>query len=369
MEAATSRLSKSLRTSGCTTAELATNEDVPRNTDVRPRVAPPPDAANAYTGTSSKSAGQTQKIARASAKSKATTATRQLDSPAPPSPNHFAAARPASATDCPDQGASAGDIALVRACRANNVPQGQARALLNFVRDNGVDSAGVAEAMKNAKQNPQEAGKAYAVLSSAARTVSSAHARRMQKAAQAIREGKVAMVLRDEPMASASYDRDHNVMRLPAEGIALEDLGSRTLLVHEATHLAQDAEHAFQSRLDAERQGYDTAADYYLHAIGAIRDTADGPALDFNVPRPALKNDTTFDVQARDTAMLGRARENAHANKHRLNRGMERSSEEELERMTPVDDFEEHYLRIQKAMGATDAELEAMRTPQQKDGL
>jgi hypothetical protein len=201
METSATRPSSTRRSDALLSPAIRQPADEPAEPVIAPRASS--DTAKAYRGASTTSAGRTQRIAKAAAKNVG-------GGPAPQTSPISALAHSAeiradaadaasTAATCAAPSYAPGDVALVKACRAHGVSQGDARALMNFVRQNSVDSAGVASAMNNAKQHPLEAAKAYAVLDDAIRTkLSLANAARLRVSAEAIRAGKVAMEPRDD---------------------------------------------------------------------------------------------------------------------------------------------------------------------------
>ena len=321
-------------------------------------------STRAYAGTSSRSTGHTQKIVRASQRNKAVVAAASTSLSSAFSAQRAPSAAPTAKCAAPNTAPD--DVALIKACRAKGIAQKDAAALLGFIKDHGVASAGVVDAMNNAKGNALEAAKAYAIIDDAVRTkLNPTNAARMRTVAQALRDGRVTMETRDDSKASASYDRDSNTMTLPASGIALGNIAAQTLVIHESTHVAQDAARLVQNRYDAERDAYDVSADYNLRATGALRDGK----LDFAAAQLDDLTQQSFDVAARARIMFAKAQENVRIGNAHCNGEFRNATADELAHMAPRDDFEEHYANVQRASGVSEEEIAAMKIEHLKDGL
>lgn len=326
------------------------------------------DTAKAYRGQSTRSAGETQRIARAAKKNKGASPATSTDpqraiAASTPAPTSIPAAT--RSTDVPPSQAG-----LLKACISKGVSPADAAVLMKYVATNGVDVTAVIHTMMNARGNAFEAAKAYAITEHATRScLTSSNSERLESALTALRDGRVSVTTGECPDSYATYNPMSNVLTTKTPGLDLNDVWSRSTLVHECAHVAQDSAALTQNRFDAEHEGHDVAADYFLHATGAITETPDGPHLNLAASEVPTQHGEAVDRNQRVALMLDLAIANARAGKPHLNGGLEGATIDDLVTARGPDTFNESYAETLRTNHKSEAAIEDMRTPRQKDGL
>jgi hypothetical protein len=173
----------------------------------------------------------------------------------------------------------------------------QIAELKEFAKKSGVPERDLLKVASNERYSgaeKTEAMKAYAIAYDAAQNgkLSAGRAQGLKEhVLPNLLEGKIGIRLRDMGDSRAQYNGrnegntskyEANTMYLPKEGLNLQSREDRGVLVHESQHAVQDSSRKELTFLQSEKDGHAAYADYILRDSGAIKDTPNGPQLDYN---------------------------------------------------------------------------------------